>query len=349
MSTARQHAIVDTMAYLAEVQRDQALPHEAEARLRMLQARHPETSMQLVWEREAFDETFHYDVLVRTPEHLTVSISVCAERALPWPLRGVHRWQEADLVRVNGTVMSVQQAVAFLDFVWGEAPVAARLVDVCLIEEELARNPIVLSDEELQLGLDAFRRAKGLYDAAATHAWMRMRDLTHAQLERVVADHLIVARLRDRIADGRVEEYFKQHRAAFDMVQMARIECSDEASARRVRDAIDTVGFYEVAERTLLEDTSCTIPVFALLRRREAADPLGAALFAAEPGELVGPIQVGQGYAVARVIARAPAQLDDITRGLVKQQLFDDWLAERRVEATIAWNWGRVREDAIER
>src|SRR6266542_366931 len=75
----------------------------------------------------------------------------------PWPLLGVQRWNDQDLLRVNGTVLAIDHAIAGLDFIWGEAPVARRLVDVCLIKAELEREPIVLSDAELQQVANAFR------------------------------------------------------------------------------------------------------------------------------------------------------------------------------------------------
>ena len=71
----------------------------------------------------------HYDALLHRDGEGTVSLSYCPERTLPWPLRGVQRWSEMNLVRVNATDPEVDQAVALLDFIWDDAPMLKRLVD----------------------------------------------------------------------------------------------------------------------------------------------------------------------------------------------------------------------------
>src|SRR5262249_25679437 len=157
----------------------------------------------------------HYDTLLHLAGEGTVSLSFCPEQTLPWPLRGVHRWSEKDLVRVNTTVLKVEQAIAYLDFIWNDAPILKRLVHACLIQETLDQDPIPLSDDEMQLALDAFRQVRQLHKAEDTYRWMEQRGLTHEKLERRVAHEARVAKLRDRVTAGRVEAYFETHRADF--------------------------------------------------------------------------------------------------------------------------------------
>src|SRR5438094_5255133 len=137
----------------------------------------------------------------------TVSLSFCPDRAIPWPLRGVQRWREQDLLRVNATVLRVDQAIACLDFIWDEARIINRLINVCLIQEALAKDPVTLSDAELQCALDGFRRAHKLYTAEDTYRWLERHGMTHEKIERYVADEATVATLRDRVTAGRVEDY----------------------------------------------------------------------------------------------------------------------------------------------
>src|SRR5262249_54074838 len=162
----------------------------------------------------------------------TLSLSFCPLRALPWPLRGLHRWSDADLVRVNGKVLKVDQAMALLDFIWDEARLVERLLNVCLIEEALEREPIELSDAELQREMDAFRSARRLYTAANTHSWMERHGITHRKLEQFVANQAVAARLRERLTAGRVDEAFAARKEEFDTSRIARFDLPDEKSAR---------------------------------------------------------------------------------------------------------------------
>src|SRR5262245_52676270 len=129
--------LVDTLEYLRTLIRESVRPEEARARLRLLQDSHPRARMELLWEEEACDYSVHYDTLLHFAGEGTISLSFCPERTLPWPLRGVHRWREMDLVRVNAKVLNVRQAIVFLDFIWNEAPILTRLVNACLIQEPL--------------------------------------------------------------------------------------------------------------------------------------------------------------------------------------------------------------------
>src|SRR3989442_911758 len=112
MKATLQQTLIDTLDYLMTLSREGLRPKEAQTRLRLLQKRRPDIGMDLLWEEEAYDQSVHYDMLLHLAGQGTVSLSFCPDRAVPWPMRGVHRWSEADLVRVNNTVLRVFQAIA---------------------------------------------------------------------------------------------------------------------------------------------------------------------------------------------------------------------------------------------
>src|SRR5689334_22606138 len=103
MKNAVHEAAADTLDVLISLTNDGVRPREARVRLGELRKRYPETPIELVWEEAAYDATVHYDALLQLPGSGTVSVSFSPERGLPWPLRGVHRWSDADLVRVKST------------------------------------------------------------------------------------------------------------------------------------------------------------------------------------------------------------------------------------------------------
>src|SRR6185436_2538959 len=131
--------LIDTVAYMRRLVHDGVRPAAALAGLSELEKRHPDTPLDLVWLEEPYDRSVQYDALVHLPWDGTVSLSFAPDGGLPWPLRGVQRWLDRDLARVNDVVMNVDQAIAQLDFIWDEAPIVRRLVDMCLIQETLRR------------------------------------------------------------------------------------------------------------------------------------------------------------------------------------------------------------------
>jgi putative peptide maturation system protein len=361
-------ALGETLDYLKEVARDGAGPAEAWHRFRGLQQRHPETPLDLVWLEETYDRSVHYDALLDLPGEGTVSLSFCPEGGLAWPLRGVQRWRDQELLRVNETVLTVDHAIACLDYIWNEARILRQLVDVCLIQEALRHAPIVLSDAELQRAMDRFRRTHGLLTAAATHAWMAERGVTPEKLERLVADEATLARLRERVVAGRIEAYFESHRDELAAVALTRLELADEAEARRAFEELQAGADFDALARDRLADALARgrrppLLQSAVLRRSEASElgvlehtgviraascplkgepppDLFSALFAAGPGDVIGPLRTGRGFALLRVVAVAPPRLDAAAREEIARRLFEEWLAERRGEARIEWYWG---------
>jgi len=101
MNQPFRQALPELLDYLFALQQESVLPREARGRLQKLRAVHPDLQIDLLAEEVAFDRSVHYDALLRRAGEGTVSMSYCPERAIPWPLRGVHRWSEGDLVRVN--------------------------------------------------------------------------------------------------------------------------------------------------------------------------------------------------------------------------------------------------------
>ena len=111
MENAVGQTVIDTLAYLMSIVQKGTEPEEAKSGLRRLQQQHSDVAIYLVWELEAYDHSHHYDALLNLPEGGTVSISYCEDRAKPSPLRGVLRWSDADLLRVNNNVLRVDQAM----------------------------------------------------------------------------------------------------------------------------------------------------------------------------------------------------------------------------------------------
>jgi putative peptide maturation system protein len=341
-------AVLAATELLRALADEDARPDQAMARLGALRAAYPALGVDLLWEEETYDASVHYDLLLTRAGEGTISMSYCAERALPWPMRGVHRWREGDLVRVNETFLTVDRAVATIDFIWDQAPIVERLINACLIDQELARRPIELTDEEHQRAMDAFRRAHRLYQADETHRWMERRGLSMEALEKLVAGEALVARLRERVAAGQVEAYFEEHRADLDAARIARFAVADMEGGVQIATAIRErqLDFYVAAERQALagDDATSGGGLFEIVRRGEASPALAKAVFVAEIGAVVGPVATDEGFTIARVLDLVPARLDGPTRLAVERRLFAAWLEERRRTARIEWFWGNAAQ-----
>jgi len=341
------NVLADTLGYLRQLVADGVQPADALAGVSVLSERHPDTQVDLVWLEEPYDRSVHYDALIHLPDDGTVSLSFARDGGVPWPLRGVQRWHDRELARVNDVVLTVEHAIAQIDFIWDEAPIVRRLVDMCLIQETLQREPIDLDDADLQEAMDAFRRARRLFAAEDTHRWLAEKGLSSEKLEQLLRNQATLRKLRARVAAGRVEEYFEAHREELATVALLRLDFSDQeracAALADLRHGAEFASLAQSAiEDALASGQSAPVLESMVLPRRNASE-MGI-LPVAAPGDVFGPVPGRRGAALLHVLAVRPAVLDKRTRESIVHLVFDCWLAERRRTARIEWYWGNATQ-----
>jgi len=89
------------------------------------------------------------------------------------------------------------------------------------------------------------------------------------------------------------------------------------------RGALD---FYEAAQSRLLAEAdrpaAASRPLFEVLQRGQASLELADAVFAAAPGDVVGPVRTGGDSTLVLVLSLTPARLDEPTRRAIQEILF---------------------------
>lgn len=336
--------ILAVVAELRALARAGATP--AHARARIAAAGGP--GVELVHERDAAGDTFHFDAILDEPGG-AVAVRYCPDRGMPFALRGAERLSDRDLVQVDGEVLPVEQAIGLLDFVWCERPVMRRLLDVCVIQAALRAEPVEVDASAVQAALDRIRAANGLYRAADTQRWMAERGLTHEALEAHAEDQAAILALRDRVVGPGLAAQFADHRAEYDAATVAQIVLADTPEHRALaeRAAVDRLGIAAAiglavgAGRAAGDDLAIT-----RVRRRELSGALREAVFE-RPAEQLHAVRDRDRLVLVHVFARHPAELDGATAELIAAERFDAWLAQRRAAARIVWNWGSAdRTDA---
>jgi putative peptide maturation system protein len=326
-------ATIDALRLLFRLVEDGESPARALARARRLSESHPGLKSELVWEIDPYEQVPHYDALLTAPGQGTVSVSFAPERAIPWPLRGAQRISERDLLRVNQEVMSFEEAMICVDFIWREKRILHRLIDVCLVKEARKVLSIEASDDELQEAMDDFRLAHGLLTYDQTERWLQENGLDQSQLESSLADEVAVRKLRDHVARGQEEDYFAEHRQDLTMATILRLELSDHAEALELADRLSS-------RSSPLEAMAGATGTLVEVRRRDLDPTIAESLFD-QQATVTGPVEEGNRHVVLCVLDRREAELDASTLALVRNILFEQWLEERRQAASIAWLWGR--------
>ncbi|HEX3766570.1 MAG TPA: TIGR04500 family putative peptide maturation system protein [Kofleriaceae bacterium] len=335
--------LTDGLDFLLALARDRAAPDLALARLAALQARHPDVPHDLVWEDEPLADGPGYDLMLAHPAHGTIALSVAPPDQLPIPLRGLTRWRDSDIVRVDGRRLGFDDVLILLDSIWSDRQLLDRIVDLALLRREMEREPVEVGDAELQQAVDAFRVARGLATAEATERWLASRSMTLVDLEQMVLAERNAIHLRRRLVGDAARARVAASPERYDRVALAAFPVDSPDAARAVVAEVARGGdFLAIAERVLGarhgEPRGHRSLVFERFARCDVAPLEDAAL---ADGAVVAARLRGAGPYVARIAGVGPAD-PEAAQEAAEEELFAAWLAERRAAAHVEWHWGRA-------
>jgi parvulin-like peptidyl-prolyl isomerase len=203
-----------------------------------------------------------------------------------------------------------------------------------LVLQEARQAGLAVSADELQTTADAFRRRAGLLSAADTHAWLARQGLSVDDLEADLEEHLLAIKLKQHQA-AQTDEYFSTHQKDFDRLGLVHVLVDREDLARELASQVRDEG-------GSLEDVAAAHGLSVArgrLFRKDAPGPVAEALAAAQPGELIGPVEAPRGLVLVVLEECRPAELDGATRQRIQEELFQGWLAARMKEVTFADDW----------
>lgn len=178
------------------------------------------------------------------------------------------------------------------------------------------REGIEVSDADVEEALGNFYLERDLLEDAQASAWRTAVRLDEAALRLVLREECLVRRLQERLApDAVVEERFRANPLSYARIDVEVFVFPAEGPARElmlaVREGEVEAGPGEARRLTLAQ----------------APPDIAAPLFAADAGELLGPVEVDDGtHEVYRVMRRAEGRLDETLRDAIREELLQEGL-----------------------
>jgi putative peptide maturation system protein len=206
-----------------------------------------------------------------------------------------------------------------------------QLVQQQLVAMAVDEDPPLVMDSEIQAAADEFRVRWGLCEADATYEWLKEFGLTVDRFGELLTSTIQVRKFRERVVDGRIHAYFRDHRSNYDTVRVFEVVTQDWNVASQLANEARRSGLWAACLAV------CPRCEGRLVTRH--ANSLPPELFTATVESVVGPVHGEKGYWVAEILSRATAQLDDQTRCAIREELFGAWVAERKRHARVAWHW----------
>ena len=173
-------------------------------------------------------------------------------------------------------------------------------------------------------------------------AGIRHRGLDPDRADAGLERDLLLDRFEKHSDPARVAEHFAAHADRYARARLNQLVVATQGSARELLAQIRDEGrdFAELArEHSLHLASRLAGGSLGIVCRADLPANIADAVFAAEAGDVVGPLATEQGIHLFHVEALLPAELDEVTAARIREELFDAWVGEQLREVRIDLSW----------
>ena len=179
--------------------------------------------------------------------------------------------------------------------------------------------------EDLQKAADQFRLMNKLENSEDTWAWLQQHSMSLDDFEEIVYTNLIAGKVVQHLFADKVEPYFFEHQLDYAAAVIYEVVLDDKDLAMELFYALDEgeTSFYEIAHE-YINDTELRRSggYRGIVKRQEFKPEISAAVFAAEPPQLLKPIVSSQGVHLILVEEIVKSELDGKLRSEIMSDLF---------------------------
>ncbi|MBE9187380.1 peptidylprolyl isomerase [Microcoleus sp. LEGE 07076] len=208
-------------------------------------------------------------------------------------------------------------------------PFCQKLLQKKVIDKAARERGLSVTPEEIQTEGDKLRREKRLEKAADTIAWLAEQMISVEDLEAGICERILSQKLAEHLFAKDVEKIFVQSKLQFDQIILYQIIVANIQLAQEIFYQIqegeisffDAAHFYDIDEHRR-HLCGCEGKVY----RWSLKPDIAVAVFSAQPGEVIRPIETERGYHLCMVEKFLPAELTPERYQEILHNLFNEWL-----------------------
>ncbi len=192
--------------------------------------------------------------------------------------------------------------------------------------------------QELQQSADSLRTANNLLKAEDTWAWLQKHHLSLEEFEQLAEINLLSAKLANHLFADKVESFFYEHQLDYLAAVTYEVILDDEDLAWELFYALTEgeMSFQDMTRQHIQNPELRRTGGYRGIRPRKDFKPdIAAALFAANPPQLLKPIVTTQGIHLLRVEEIIRPELDQQLRLKIMSDFFSTWLKEQMAQIEV--------------
>lgn len=220
-------------------------------------------------------------------------------------------------------------------------PVIKETVYQQIIADAVRAEGIEITDFELQEAADKFRLEHNLYNPPATWEWLKKNYLTGDDFEQLIYRSLFTSKLIQHLFGKSIKPYFYEHQLDFTQAVLYEIIFDDFDIALEQFYALEEkeTTFIEVARQYITEPNLRRQHGYrGVVPRTTLNSAISAAVFTANPPQILKPIEIGKKYHLILVEEIIEPELDESLTSLIASQLFSSWLEKQIQQYSIELN-----------
>jgi parvulin-like peptidyl-prolyl isomerase len=240
---------------------------------------------------------------------------------------------------VDGQSISLGQVLRYLQLFGKLRPFVQEVVSQHVICQEIQkRNDLEVSTADFEQAVIDFRMKQKLTDAESFEQWLAAEGMNYAAFQNRVVLGFKLEKLKTKIAEPRLQNYFSQQQQALKQVELSCLITSDKSLAEQLQQKVlaGEASFDELVKSYASVEAHPAVSVIrGPARQQQLPEGLREAIDAATPGELVGPIAMADRWCLFQVEQVIPAVLEGPLQRELEEQLFKQWLAEQVQQLSI--------------
>ena len=230
-----------------------------------------------------------------------------------------------NLVTVNGVDVSIERALGWRAALSDNALVRETAKSVGVVQYA-AENGISVNAEEIQNYLNEMRYVMEIENAEETKNWMAEDGISEECLRESCEIGALLNKIRLSITDEDLQEAFSETKATYEYAELYSITVEEEDLAAEIRAQLDDGedSFYNLAvEHSVDAETSRQGGFVGETPRESVRGEAEAAIFAANDGDIIGPIKEGDDFTVYMVKSIVRPSFDDVKESM-RDEAFEE-------------------------
>jgi hypothetical protein len=233
------------------------------------------------------------------------------------------------MVNFSGISIDLEEIEHFLKKNLQLKEVCQQILYQKIIDQAVHDHKLTLTEEEIRMDAEGFRREKRLEKARDTFTWLADQMVAPDDWEKGIQDRLLRKKLAETLFSKQVEKFFVENRLNFDQLSLYQIIVPYQQLAWEIFYQIEEeeMSFYQAAHLyDIDEQRRYQCGYEGRLYRWSLKPEIATIIFNAQPGKVIPPISTEQGYHLLLVEEFIAAELTPETYEEILHKLFDEWL-----------------------